>query len=148
MKILGLITVYAAFLASAVWFKPRAFVVISASMEPAVSKGSLVLTLPSGKYEVGDIVAFEFEHIREAVVTHRIIAAKNLAQGYLYSTKGDANSYEDAVPVSNKKVIGKVIASLPFAGNILSNPWAFILLVYFPLGFALGAQVRATPRCF
>ena len=146
MKILGLITVYAVLLASAVWFRPRAFVVISASMEPAVSKGSLVLTLPFGKYEVGDIVAFE--HIRESVVTHRIIAAKNLAQGYLYSTKGDANSYEDAVPVSNKKVIGKVIASLPFAGNILSNPWAFILLVYFPLGFALGAQVRATPRCF
>ena len=145
MKILGLITVYAVLLASAVWFRPRAFVVISASMEPAVSKGSLVLTLPSGKYEVGDIVAFE--HIRESVVTHRIIAAKNLAQGYLYSTKGDANNYEDAAPVSDKKVIGKVIASIPFAGNILGNPWAFILLVYFPLGFSLGVQVRAVPRC-
>jgi hypothetical protein len=38
---------------------------------------------------------------------------------YFFTFKGDNNANEDPYPVSEKEIIGKVIGTFPYVGNIL-----------------------------
>ena len=52
-----------------------------------------------------------------------------------YITKGDANNAEDSSRVTESKVVGKVLASIPYAGYLLAaakEPIGFLLLVIIP----------------
>lgn len=110
-------------------------------MEPAISKGSLILTRPGTDYVQGDIVAFHRDHAG-LLVTHRIVGITYSSDNtQLLYTKGDANEVQDMDPISVKAVSGKVVWSVPFIGNIVyftkSVP-GFLLLIVLP---ALGLIV-------
>lgn len=84
--------------------------VLSGSMEPDISVGSLVVvkkTRPN-KLKVNDIISFS---ANGQVITHRIIFIENTGE---IITKGDANNYEDAT--YEKEIIGKVLVSIPKVG--------------------------------
>ena len=89
--------------------------VISGSMEPTISVGSIVYVKGQDFYELseGDIIAF---NSGASVVTHRITAINS--ESMLITTKGDANSVEDFMPVAYTNVLGKVVAHIPVYGNI------------------------------
>lgn len=91
--------------------------VISGSMEPSISVGSIVY-VKNAEFDTlaeGDVIAFESG---ASVVTHRITSIDS--QSKLITTKGDANNNEDFVPVAYVNVIGKVVAHVPFLGYIAS----------------------------
>lgn len=88
-------------------------VVISGSMEDAISIDDLIITLKRDTYEVGDIVMYDGG---SSPVTHRIIE-KN---GDTYITKGDANNVEDKAPVEESKIAGKVILVVPGVGKVIA----------------------------
>lgn len=97
----------------------RPYIVLSGSMEPAISTGSLIF-IQSGKKtpEVGDIIAFQ---LGDTTVTHRVTERKN--EGYV--TKGDANEKEDTGIVSPDRVLGICRGSVPWLGygvNWLRKP--------------------------
>lgn len=95
-------------------YHPR--IVLSGSMEPTLSKGSLSfidIHESVDKMEEGDIIAFRLQSGQE--VTHRITVKH---QGY-FITKGDANEIEDYAPVSYEQVIGKTAFWIPKVGNII-----------------------------
>lgn len=97
----------------------RFFSVLSGSMEPELSTGSLVVTAPEslvGAIEKGDVVSYVADE-NLTVVTHRVVAYDSL-QG-TYTTQGDANGSEDP-PVLKANIVGKVVFSVPFVGYPLS----------------------------
>ena len=97
--------------------------VLSGSMEPTFSKGTLLLVKKESSYKTGDIVVYQTD--RELIV-HRIIEI----DGDVVVTQGDANNAADQ-PFEKEQIKGVVIGWIPFLGNvagILKTP-AGILLV-------------------
>ena len=99
-------------------------VILSGSMEPALSVDDLVIVREQQKYEQNDIVVYQDGN---SLIIHRIISI----DGDEAVTKGDANNVaDDPIKVSNIK--GKALAHIPFAGKVvrfLKSPTGFILLV-------------------
>ena len=89
----------------------RAAVVLTGSMESAVSPGDLIITEKCADYAVGDIVTYMTDGGES--ITHRIV--RTTAEGYI--TKGDANDSEDADTVKTEAVAGKVVLTVPHIGH-------------------------------
>ena len=108
-------------------------VVQSGSMEPAIHTGSVVVIKPSSEYGVGDIITFS-DPTNNTPTTHRIVALGTTAED-TFVTKGDANDGNDMGEISKERIMGKVVASIPFVGYLLDagkKPIGFALLVVLP----------------
>ena len=85
----------------------RPYVVLSGSMEPAIPVHSVCFVnenIPFAQITPGEVISFRMEG--GMLVTHRVSAV----QDGRCTTKGDANSIEDAVPVTADNYIGKTVA--------------------------------------
>ena len=127
-------------------FIPKAFIVESGSMEPAVKVGSLVITSKSPTYVSGDIITFKGPG--KETVTHRI-QYKDYPNGLQaspeYLTAGDANKTFDTGKVKEEQIVGKVVFTLPFAGYLASfakDPKGFILLVIVPATIIIYEELK------
>lgn len=90
-----------------------ASVVLSGSMEPALSVGDLLIIQERGSYETGDIVVYQSGAVP---VVHRIVGISDET----VTTRGDANNANDTpFPVSAIK--GEVVAAIPLIGYLI---WA------------------------
>ena len=108
----------------------KARIVLTGSMEPAISAGDIIITTPITRKEpkVGDVVAYQakrFNGENVAVFSHRIISG-DLQSGFV--VKGDANKSPDNQKPKAPDILGVVILVIPFLGNILT-PKALFLLV-------------------
>jgi len=108
----------------------KARIVLTGSMEPAISPGDIIITTPITRKEpkIGDVVAYEakrFNGEKVAVFSHRIISG-DLKNGFV--VKGDANKSPDNQKPKAPDILGVVIFVIPFLGNILT-PKALFLLV-------------------
>lgn len=101
-----------------------AAVVLSGSMEPAFSKGDLIIVKETDEFDLNDIVVFESEN---SLVVHRVVG---IGKDEVV-TKGDANNVADD-PISKGDVLGRVLFWIPFFGTVVSffkTPVGIILLV-------------------
>ena len=99
-------------------------VVLSGSMEPALSVGDMLVVAPQESYEVEDVVVFQ---TGRSTVVHRIISINE--EGVI--TRGDANNTEDE-PIALESIKGKVIIVIPFVGyivNLIKTPIGTIILL-------------------
>ena len=87
-------------------------VVVSGSMEPALSVNDLIVIHAQANYAPGDIISFASGR---TLVTHRIVQTN--ADGFV--TQGDANNTADIQPVLPEQIAGKVIFSVPAVGIVL-----------------------------
>ena len=87
-------------------------VVLSGSMEPALSVNDLIVAKETEEYAVGDMVVFQDG---DSVVVHRVVTLDEET----VQTRGDANNVADA-PISRELVKGKVIAYIPAAGHVVN----------------------------
>lgn len=87
-------------------------VVLSGSMEPALSTGDLLLVVAREEYKTNEVVVFRDG--RSAVV-HRIIAM----DGDTVTTQGDANDLPDE-PFLSELICGKVVLAIPLVGYLVS----------------------------
>ncbi len=111
----------------------QSFVVLTGSMEPNVSVGSVIFTKPNTSYDVGDVIAFSQEG---KTITHRIVESQIKSSNVEYSTKGDANDSKDSDPVSSSNIIGKQIFTIPYLGKLivfLSTIQGFLLFIVTPI---------------
>ena len=90
-----------------------ASVVLSGSMEPALSVGDLLVFCEHKHYEEGDVVVYQSGR---TPVVHRIVEL----DGETVITRGDANNAPDE-PFDMAMIKGKVIASIPVVGYLI---WA------------------------
>ncbi len=92
----------------------------SSSMVPAIYPGSLIITKeqPLDGYAPGDVVSFYAQPVagtKTNIVTHRIIRMG----GNVYLTKGDANTTIDSTVLEPRFIIGKVLFTIPWIGNMI-----------------------------
>ena len=121
----------------------RLLIVQSGSMEPAIKTGSVVAVKPVESYQVGDVITFG-DRGKDKTTTHRIVDTEVVSGQTQYITKGDANNAEDSSKVPESKVVGKVLASVPYAGYVLAmakEPIGFVLLVIIPCAVIILEEV-------
>ncbi|TSC72099.1 MAG: signal peptidase, endoplasmic reticulum-type [Parcubacteria group bacterium Gr01-1014_38] len=114
------------------------YTVLSGSMEPAISTGSVVVVAPAqgnrAPYQSGDVITFRAAG-GGAPVTHRVLGVRHDAGRVRYRTKGDANPSPDAQEVLQQSVVGKTLVSVPFLGYVLvamRTPIGFLFLILLP----------------
>ena len=98
--------------------------VLSGSMEPTFSTGTLLIIKEERNLEEGDIVVYQSGN---SLVVHRIIKI----QKDQITTQGDANNAPDPV-FDRKEIKGVVIGWVPYLGtvlNLLRTPAGVILLL-------------------
>lgn len=131
---------------------PKAYIVLSGSMEPAVKMGSIVLIKKDQLYIKGDVVTFAPNGDVKNPVTHRISSSDDKGVYYsemIYKTKGDANKTEDFQLLEKNNILGKVILTIPYLGyavNFAKKPQGFILLVIVPATIIIYEELKSTKR--
>jgi signal peptidase I len=131
---------------------PKAYVVLSGSMEPKVKTGSIIIVLPQPIYLKNDIVTFFIEGDKKYPVTHRI--TQKLENGTYYGdttyyTKGDANKSEDTSVLVSQDIVGKVIITIPYLGYLVDftkKPQGFIFLVVVPATIIIYEETKNIGR--
>lgn len=133
--------------------KYRVFRVVTGSMEPTMSVGSLLVTKETdiADIRVDDIVCFQSydAKIYGSVVTHRVVDVLQDDQGILLQTKGDANLVADVYYVSQENFIGKVIwyagekNVLTSITSIFTNKVGFLGCIVFPCLLLAGIVLKS-----
>jgi signal peptidase len=104
-------------------------IVITGSMEPTISINDMVIIKEQNGYMVNDIITYLSDN--GSLVTHRLIETTN--DGYI--TKGDFNNTVDTeAPISEDKVVGKVILTIPKIGLVigyLKTPLGMLCITFF-----------------
>ena len=99
-------------------------VVLSGSMEPALSVGDLLIVREAPAYHPGDVVVYQSGRMP---VVHRILSM----DGEFAVTQGDANNAPDE-PVALSAIKGRVVLSVPLVGYAflaLKTPVGIIVAV-------------------
>ena len=120
-------------------------VVLSGSMEPAISVGSLIVIKPAQAYKIGDIITFGEESKDAIPTTHRVVEMRVDNGVMVYVTKGDANNDRDIKEVREDEVIGKMLFDIPYLGYIIAlakKPIGLIFLVIVPAAIVIGDEIR------
>ena len=98
--------------------------VLSGSMEPTFSKGTLLLVKDTKNVQEGDIIVYQSG---KELIVHRIIALSSDE----VVTQGDANNVADE-PFSKTQIKGKVIGWIPVLGSVaalLKTPVAVVVIL-------------------
>jgi signal peptidase len=116
---LGVVLAVVAFVMVAAQFGWEFDAVLSASMEPELGVGGLVVIKPVDIQDVavGDVISFKLAGI-DTPICHRVIDRQETTDGPLFQTKGDANEDPDITLVGAQNVNGKAVCYLPYAGNL------------------------------
>ena len=120
----------------------KARIVLTGSMEPAISAGDVIITTPITRKVpmINDVVAYQAKRFNGedvAVFSHRIIGG-DIENGFIM--KGDANKSPDPQKPKGEDILGVVFFVVPFIGNLLT-PKALFLLI--PCAFGLGLIMDA-----
>ena len=101
-------------------FGLKTFVVLSPSMEPTFSTGSVVYvkSIAPEDVKVDDVITFYLDD--ETSATHRVVEVLTDANGQpCFRTKGDANRIPDTRVVTADQLIGKEIVAIPKLGKLV-----------------------------
>lgn len=118
--------------------------ITTGSMEPTYGMDTLIVVKKTDPAEIkkGDVISFYSSDpaLDGSVNTHRVVSVKKEGNGYIYTTKGDANNTVDAYDVQSKYLIGRVQTSSVILGKIsrlAANPLIFIPVILAPLAVIL-----------
>ena len=96
-------------------FKIKPQIVLSGSMEPEISVGSLVYiseNIPPEELQEQDVIAYR--RGEQMQVLHRVIQVDEKKK--MFQTKGDANEKADPGMVDFSQYVGKEVFSIPYLG--------------------------------
>lgn len=115
-------------------FGVQTYAVVSGSMEPMYSVGSLlyVKSVDPNDLKVDDPITFMLDE--DTVATHRIIEILPDEENDVlrFRTKGDANKDADGTPVHQNNIIGKPMFAVPYLGyfaSFIQNPPGLYLAI-------------------
>lgn len=109
-------------------------VVTSESMEPILYRGDLLVVQARAPDQIrlGDIIVYrDTEFHPETSIVHRVVEIVNVNGTYFYYTKGDANPVRDDGYRTYDEVVGAMVLTIPWIGNVslfLRTPQGFILV--------------------
>ncbi len=119
--------------------------IASGSMVPTLYRGDLVVVerVDPSTITVGTIIAFHVSCL-PAPTVHRVYRILHVGGTEYFETKGDHNLVPDPCHASAADVIGKVVATVPYAGFFVLDPLLSVGLVACIV--AVGLLVRPKPR--
>jgi signal peptidase len=115
----GMVVAAVSFVVAASYYGWEFDAVLSASMEPALGVGGLVVIQPNDAQDIktGDVISFKLPGI-DTPICHRVIDIQEADGNRLFQTKGDANEEPDLNLVSVEDVTGKQVFYLPYVGYL------------------------------
>ncbi len=126
-------------------FGYQVYGILSNSMEPEIATGSLVYVDSVDPESIvdGDIITYKMGSDSRVVATHRVVSVNRDKKEFI--TKGDHNNTVDAQPVIYERLLGKVVFTIPFLGEISTviysiNGIASIILLF---SFAIAMWIAA-----
>ena len=125
----------------------KLFSVMSGSMQPSISAGSIVVVLPANSYNANDIITFKNDstNSKQKTTTHRVSEIKYVDGEAFYQTKGDANDSADNQLVDQSSIIGKVFLSAPCAGYLISYVKTLpglMLIIVIPAAIIIYEEIK------
>ena len=121
------------------------FVIQSASMEPTIRIGDVILVHKKPYYSINDVITFKNKTNR--IVTHRIIKKEKRGDEYIFLTKGDANRSIDEDSITEEQIIGALVLVIPkigFLASFAKTTPGFLALIIFPATILLLDQAIKT----
>lgn len=119
-------------------------VVLTGSMEPALSVDDLIVAVKAKEFKAGDIVVYQ---TGGTPVVHRVVEIDE--QAGLVIVKGDANNAPDD-PVTISRIKGRVLFSIPYAGALMrlvkSVPGMIMVLIVLFLLLFLSIRSKEQDR--
>ena len=128
-----------------VLLQAKTMVVTGGSMEPAFKAGDAVMIKSDAvdSLRVGDVIAFHAPSI-PSMITHRVVAIKEIDGRTYFQTKGDTNPTPDYDLAPAEAVLGKVVFRVPGLGFLVrfvaTSPGVF-LVIGLPLFLMLVQEV-------
>ncbi|WP_144900851.1 signal peptidase I [Halobellus captivus] len=125
------------------------FVVLSGSMEPAMSPGDAIIVREASADEIEERDIITYRTDSETPTTHRVIDVIDEGGSVAYATKGDANEDADPGRVEHEQVIGEVLFVIPLLGyvvRLVNTPVGFAALVIAPMLLFTLSELRALIR--
>lgn len=156
LAIAGTLVVVAVVVPFAVFAVPQAvgadhsYVVLSGSMEPAISPGDVVIVGAVNPTDVAvdDVITF-YRTENGIPTTHRVVEVLSGDGGLAFRTMGDANEDPDGAPVPAGNVVGRVMFTIPLIGYVIEagkTPFGFAALVVVPLGLLVASELYDAVR--
>ena len=102
----------------------QTYTVLTNSMAPKYAPGTFLVVKPTSfaSLRVGDIITYQIESGKPAVISHRIVSVGTTGSGErVFTTKGDNNSLADAAPVHAQQVRGKLLYAVPYVGFVANK---------------------------
>lgn len=130
----------------------KPYTVLTGSMVPNYPPGTLVVVraVDVSEINLGDVVTYQLESGKPEVVTHRVVAVGEAADGSLiFTTKGDANDAADPKPVTPVQIVGKLWYAVPYIGwinNVVTGQaraWVLPVVVGILFVYGVGTYVVA-----
>ena len=120
LALIAVVVILAILIAGVRLFGLEVYTVLSGSMEPEIHTGSIIYVVETDPAElkVEDVITYKLTGQTNS--THRIIDIQEENGKLQFCTKGDNNNAADAKPVSEDKLIGKVVFSIPLLGYLLN----------------------------
>ncbi|WP_049936525.1 signal peptidase I [Haloplanus natans] len=150
--LLALIAPFVVYAVPATVGAEASYVVLTASMTPAIAPGDVVIvdSVPARSVAVGDVIVFEQRSGDAIPITHRVIDVERPADAPpSFRTKGDANEDADLTPVTPDRLVGRVVFTIPLIGHVVQfvgTPAGFVTLVVLPLGLLVASEVTSLLR--
>jgi signal peptidase I, archaeal type len=126
--------------------------ILTSSMEPKLPPGTLIVVKPEpiDDIRIGDVMTYQIQAGKPAVVSHRVISISTSSDGKrTFITKGDNNSAPDPTVVA-AQVKGVVWYSVPWIGyvnntlNGANRSWLIPLIALGLIGYAAFMIVIGT----
>lgn len=102
----------------------QTYSVLTSSMAPKYAPGTFLVVkpVPFEELRVGDVITYQIESGKPAVITHRISSISATQTGERqFITKGDNNDIEDERPVTELQVRGKLFYAVPYVGFVANS---------------------------
>lgn len=119
-------------------------IVLTDSMYPDIHAGDLIIchTEEPEDVEVGDVISF-FDPAGNgtSIVTHRVVDIVEEDGTFAWTTRGDANNTDDAVPVKPDDLVGVYQKRIPGLGNVvmfMQSTAGLIVCVVCPILLLVG----------
>ncbi|MGQ3328641.1 signal peptidase I [Halorubrum sp. FL23] len=155
-NVLGVVLLIALVVPFAVYAVPEvvgadeSFVVLTASMTPAIAPGDVVIVDERDPTSIveGDVITFA-RGTSDVPVTHRVIGVVDEGGALAFETMGDANEGPDPGLVPAVSLVGAVMLTIPYIGYVIQfagTRVGFVTLVLLPFGLLAVTEVWSIVR--
>jgi len=148
--LIALVAPFAAYAAPEVVGADESFVVLTASMTPAIAPGDVVIVAERDPTAIaeGDVITF-MRGTSEVPVTHRVIDVVDAGGTLAFETMGDANEGPDPGLVPAGNLVGAVTLTIPWIGYVIQfagTGVGFVALVVLPFGLLAVTEIWSLVR--